>query len=71
MAKKKATLEVAADFDYEIALGQVEAIVAELEGGELPLAQSLARFEEGQRLVKQCQQWLEHAEQRLNEVLER
>ena len=50
---------------FEAALAELEAIVAELEEGQAPLAQSLARYEAGVKLLKQCYDLLETAERRI------
>ena len=39
---------------FEKSLARLEAIVAEMENGTLPLETMMARFEEGQRLVRYC-----------------
>lgn len=54
--------------DFEQALQQLEAIVTELEQGELTLESSLARYEQGVRLARFCSRKLEQAEKRI-EVL--
>ena len=56
--------------DFEKALSRLEAIVAALEEGQIPLADALARYEEGIKLLKQCYQSLAHAERRV-ELLSR
>jgi len=61
MAKKQ-------DIDLEKALTQLEALVEELESGDLPLEKAMKKFEEGIRLTKSCQAALKDAEQRV-EVL--
>ena len=48
---------------FEQALARLEEIVRALDGGEAPLDESLALFEEGVRLVKLCSEKLDHAEQ--------
>lgn len=53
---------------FEQQLARLEAIVNELENGELSLEESLSRFEEGVNLSKQCQLNLAQAEQRVNEL---
>ncbi len=53
---------------FEEALGKLEAIVEAMEGGDLPLEQLLARYEEGARLVTFCQGRLAAAEVRLREL---
>ena len=55
---------------FEAALKQLDAIVQELEDGQIGLAQGLNRYEEGVKLLKQCYQLLEHAGRRI-ELLSR
>jgi exodeoxyribonuclease VII small subunit len=50
---------------FEAALEQLQTIVHELEEGELGLEASLARFEEGVRLLRTCYVILEQAEQKI------
>lgn len=50
---------------FEQAIGRLEEIVAQMEGGERPLDESLALFEEGTKLVKQCGAILDKAEQKV------
>ena len=54
--------------DFEDALAKLEAIVKELERGELSLEASLARYEQGVSLARFCNGKLEEAEKRI-EVL--
>ena len=49
---------------------RLEEIVKELEGPDLSLEESLARYEEGSRLVRDCAQLLERAEQRIKTLTE-
>lgn len=51
--------------DFETALAQLEALVAQMEGGSLPLEQSLAAYEKGVDLAKICQNLLDSAEQQV------
>lgn len=53
---------------FEQAMARLEAIVGELEKGDLPLDESLKIFEEGIRLSKSCLKVLEDAEKKV-EVL--
>jgi exodeoxyribonuclease VII small subunit len=55
---------------FEEALARLEAIVGALEEGQIPLADSLARYEEGIKLLKHCYQTLANAQRRI-EVLNR
>lgn len=50
-------------------LGQLETVVEELEGGELPLEQALARFEEGVKLARQGTAMLDAMEERVEVLL--
>jgi exodeoxyribonuclease VII small subunit len=58
----------AAEPTFEQALASLEQIVRELEEGRCGLAESLARYEEGVKLLKQCHSQLQQAERRI-EVL--
>ena len=51
---------------FEEALSQLEALVARLEAGDLPLEEALRAFEEGVRLTRLCARRLEDAEQRVH-----
>lgn len=53
---------------FEDALGKLESIVETMEGGELPLEQLLAQYEEGTQLVKLCQEKLAAAEIRIRQL---
>jgi len=49
----------------ETAIERINAIVAEMEVGTLPLETLIARYEEGLGLVKTCQEKLDAAEKRI------
>ena len=51
--------------NFEQAMGRLEEIVARMEGKETPLEESLALFEEGTKLAKQCSVLLDKAEQKI------
>jgi exodeoxyribonuclease VII small subunit len=55
---------------FEAALTELEAIVARMEGGQLPLKESLAAYERGARLLQYCQGALRDAQQQV-EILEK
>ncbi|HXH04554.1 MAG TPA: exodeoxyribonuclease VII small subunit [Candidatus Competibacteraceae bacterium] len=57
--------------DVEQSLQTLEQLVSELERGELSLEQALAHFEQGITLVRQCQQALAQAEQRVEQLVAR
>lgn len=51
--------------DFESALAQLEALVAQMENGELPLEQSLAAYERGVELSRICQRLLDAADEQV------
>jgi exodeoxyribonuclease VII small subunit len=53
---------------FDDALGRLEAIVTQMESGEMDLDAMVAAFEEGQRLLRFCSQKLNEVERRI-EVL--
>ena len=54
---------------FEAALAELEEIVARMEGGQLPLKESLAAYKRGAELLTQCQVSLKDAQAQV-EVLE-
>jgi len=54
--------------NFEQAMERLEAIVQELESGELTLDESLARYEEGTRLSKHLTRELDEAERRIERL---
>ncbi len=65
MAKKK-SIEAEGDApSFEDSLGELEAIVGELESGKLGLSDALARYEEGVKHLKSCHQLLERVERKI------
>jgi exodeoxyribonuclease VII small subunit len=50
---------------FESALAELEKIVADMEGGQLSLEESLAAYKRGMELLKFCQQQLADAEQQV------
>lgn len=57
-----------AKLTFEAALEQLEAIVESMESGEVPLAELLARFEQGTRLLKVCETRLKDAELKIEQL---
>jgi exodeoxyribonuclease VII small subunit len=57
------------ELSFEAALKRLEEAVGELESGRLSLEDSLARFEEGVRLSKLCQQKLKGVEMRIEKLV--
>ena len=58
-----------AEKKFEASLSRLEEIVTSLEGGELPLEQSLKLFEEGIKLARICNARLEEAERKVEVLL--
>ena len=50
---------------FEDALSQLETIVETMESGDVPLAELLSKFEEGNKLLKVCETRLKDAEMRI------
>jgi exodeoxyribonuclease VII small subunit len=56
---------------FEAGLEQLEAIVKEMESGDLPLERALELFEQGMKLSQICRQQLEAAETRVEILIKR
>ena len=54
---------------FEDSIQRLEEIVADLEGGEIPLEETLKLFEEGVKLSRYCRKKLDEAEKRLEILL--
>jgi exodeoxyribonuclease VII small subunit len=54
-----------AKFDFDAALTRLEAIVREMDQGQLTMDKAMALFEEGHRLAQLCAERLDSAEQRV------
>ena len=54
---------------FEAALDELEKVVKELEGGDLPLERSLELFEKGMALSETCRKQLENAEMRVEMLI--
>ena len=63
MAKKK--------MNFEKSLSELEALVEEMEQGDLSLEDSLKHFEKGIGLTTECQQALQSAELKVQELVEK
>jgi exodeoxyribonuclease VII small subunit len=53
---------------FEEALQKLEAVVEAMETGDLPLETLIARYEEGTRLAKVCQEKLAEAELKIQQL---
>lgn len=55
---------------FEQALSELEEHVRRLDGGDLELEESLTTFESGVKLIRECSELLDDAEQRITELTE-
>jgi len=53
---------------FEEALAKLESIVESMESGEVPLADLIARFEQGTKLLQVCETRLKEAELRIEQL---
>lgn len=63
--------EPCAEWNFEQGLGELEAVVKELENGDLPLEKAIQVFERGVALSDRCRKELEAAETRVEILLKR
>ncbi len=57
-----------AKLSFEAALAKLEGIVDSMESGEVPLAELLAKYEEGSKLLKVCEGRLKEAELKIEKL---
>jgi exodeoxyribonuclease VII small subunit len=57
-----------AKLSFEAALARLEAIVDSMEQGDVPLADLLAKYEEGSKLLKACESRLKDAELKIEKL---
>ena len=53
---------------FETALERLETVVEAMESGDIPLAELLAKFEEGNKLLKLCETRLKDAELKIEQL---
>lgn len=56
---------------FEESMERLEIIVSKLEAGDLSLDKSLEAFEEGRKLVSQCNSALKDAEMRVEKLMKK
>ncbi len=59
------------EFDFEVALNDLGILIEQMEQGQLPLDKALENFEHGIALVRQCQEALKNAEQKVQILMEK
>lgn len=53
---------------FEESLERLEALIEGMENGDIPLADLVAKFEEGSKLLKTCQEQLKEAELKIEKL---
>jgi exodeoxyribonuclease VII small subunit len=56
------------NLSFEVALGKLESVVESMESGDVPLAELLAKFEEGTKLLRVCENRLKDAELKIEQL---
>jgi exodeoxyribonuclease VII small subunit len=69
MAKEDKKAEDFSKLSFEQALQQLEAIVQQLEKGQVPLEESIAFYEKGTALKSHCEAKLRDAEARIEKIV--
>ncbi|ATE64884.1 exodeoxyribonuclease VII small subunit [Rhizorhabdus dicambivorans] len=59
---------VPADLSFEEALKQLEAIVRQLESGDVPLDESITLYARGDALKRRCEERLKAAQARIEKI---
>lgn len=57
------------EINFETSMEQLEKIVQELEKGDLNLDDSIKKFEEGMKISKDCNKFLENAEKKITVLI--
>jgi exodeoxyribonuclease VII small subunit len=65
MTTDSSTSASAEPASYEVALRELESLVASMEGGQLPLEGLLAGYRRGTELLRYCRSQLEAVEQQV------
>lgn len=65
----EAVTPAANEMKFEAALAELEQIVQSMEGGRLPLEESIAAYRRGSELLRHCQKQLSDAESKI-QILE-
>lgn len=73
MAKERARSEAPGppEVPFEESLGELEAVVKQLEGADLPLEKALELFERGMKLSESCRKNLTDAETRVEILMKK
>ena len=66
--KTKEEIDESSPESFESAMGQLETLVSKMESGDLSLEESLEAFEKGVHLTRFCQDQLQKAELKIQEL---
>jgi len=58
------------DITFESALKDLELIIKDLETGNVPLEEGIAKYTDAMNLVKMCQEKLDKATSQVNKIVE-
>ena len=56
------------EINFEEAIAEIQQIVEAIEGGRLPLDESIKKYERGLYLIKECQKALTNASQKIEKI---
>lgn len=62
-------MEAKKELSFEENLEKLEAIVKDLENGNVPLDDAITKFNEAMKIAKTCDEKLKHAEETVNQIL--
>lgn len=69
--KKTAAHKTKEPVNFESAMAELEALVEEMEQGDISLEESLQKFERGIELTRTCQKALQEAEQKVQILMKK
>ena len=69
-SEPKAGLSPIADLSFEVALEELEGLVAKLESGQASLEESISLYERGALLKAHCEDRLKRAQMRVDQIVE-
>jgi exodeoxyribonuclease VII small subunit len=58
------------ELNFEQAYAELETIITQMDGGQLPLEESVTLFERGRALAAHCQRLLDDAELRVSKLMD-
>lgn len=67
MPKKATPTEI---WNYEATVATIEAVIVDLESGNLPLASVLEQFEQAVQALTQCETYLQEKQQQVDLLIE-